>query len=108
MRIVYCGSFKSFDYAPTLKSEPAGVYVRCKKHAFTIAVSWVGTFKRFETFKTNYSLLFYKVSSRNSKLGFVAVPEGDHGIVLQNTVQMQYLGSNKILPRTLFRVFIAH
>ncbi len=38
---------------------------------------------------------------------FVA-SEGNHGILLKNTVKMEYPGSDKLYARTLSRVFMAH
>jgi hypothetical protein len=55
---------------------------------------------------SHWGLSLWKVSRPNSKIHFFGVPEGDHGFLLQNTIKMQYLGSNKLAARTFFGVFI--
>ena len=46
-----------------------------------------------------------KVSRGSLKISF---PKSEHSFLLENTIQMQYLGNNKLAVQTLFRVFIAH
>jgi len=46
------------------------------------------------------------VSTRNLKITFPSAHKEDKGIQLKFTVQMQYLGSNKLLVGTPFKIFI--
>jgi hypothetical protein len=112
MRVVYCESFRSFgsSYSKArLKSFFFTPLVYTER--FRCSYFRTGTIELPETFTINYShssLFLSKVSIRNSKPSFSGAPEGDHNIVLKNIVTMQYLDSNKLAARTLFRVFIAH
>ncbi len=54
------------------------------------------------------AFLCAKFQVEKSKVSFCDVPERNHGILVKNTVKMQYFGSNKLYARTFFKVFIGH
>jgi len=112
MRVVYCESLRSFGCSyPKIRLKRMFLHCSYTPNMFQCSYFRIGTTKRSETFTINYShwgLFLCQVSSRNSKFSFGGAPKGDHGFVLKNIIKMQYLDSNKLAARTLFRVFIAH
>jgi hypothetical protein len=110
--IVYCGSFRSFGCSYPkilLKTMLFFTLLVCIKR-LQCSYFWRGTLKRSETFTKNYShkgLLLWRVSSRKLNVSFPGVSEEECRLLFKNVRKIQYLVSNNLAVRILFRVFIA-
>ena len=102
-------SFRSLDLLLSWYTniESSRVYERRQRHAFILYLI-IATTKKFETWN-NKLISFSPISAKfQVENQFFSSSWGNHSLLFKNTVKMQYLLSNKLLARTLFRVFIAH
>jgi len=75
--------------------ESADIYKLYKRHAFTIPVSYDRN-NDFTMYYSRWCLTLWRFSSRKIESQFSWCSWGEPRYLVKNTVEMQYLGSNKL------------
>ena len=107
MRVVYCKSFTST--ARSYLKDDYGNVISLAWARHDVPICMLGAFNKAAIFTVSHShwdLCLYRVSSRNSKMSFFSIPEGDYGNGLCQCVKIPVSQQQQGMGTNLFGVFI--